>query len=316
MSKPTLILVLLPCPTLLGCGSAGERPPAAEPRPAAAAPKSDPRTPASAVRAPPSQKEVKARTLDELLLFYPSKYPEGDWKPGGLVFEDVWFRAADGTRLHGWFCPCRQARAALLFAHGNAGNLSQRSAFLRYLQNELRVTALIFDYRGYGRSEGVPTVAGILADARAARAVLARRAGMKESQVVLMGRSLGGAVVVQLASEVPPRALILESTFSSLREVASYHYPKLAWLVPADRLDSLAKLARYRGPLLHSHGDADRTIPYAQGLKLFGAASGPKQFVRIPGADHNAPRSAEYLQQLDRFIAGLPDGSGSSPAAR
>jgi fermentation-respiration switch protein FrsA (DUF1100 family) len=176
------------------------------------------------------------------------------------------------------------------------------------LQKELRVTSLIFDYRGYGRSEGVPTVEGVLQDARAARNLLARRAGVKESALVLMGRSLGGAVVVQLAAEKAPRALILESTFSSLREAASYHYPRLAWLVPAGKLDSVAKIGRYRGPLLQSHGDADRTIPYSQAVKLFRAATGPRQFVRIPGGDHNTPQSAEYYRQLERFIAGLPDG--------
>jgi fermentation-respiration switch protein FrsA (DUF1100 family) len=253
---------------------------------------------------PPEQPTVQ--TLDELLLFYPSKYPDGNWKPKGLNFEDAWFSGEDGVRLHGWYCACQNARAVLLYAHGNGGNLSYDGALMEYFQQRLHVTAFIFDYRGYGRSEGLPTVEGILKDARAARTFLARRTGVKEAEIVLMGRSLGGAVVTQLAAEARPRGLILESTFSSLQEVASYHYPRLAWLVPANKLDSVAQMARYQGPLLQSHGDADHTIPYAMGMKLFRAATGPKRFVRIPGGDHNDAPSVEYYRHLDRFIGGLP----------
>jgi fermentation-respiration switch protein FrsA (DUF1100 family) len=252
-----------------------------------------------------SPKEVKPQTLDELLLFYPSKYPDGDWKPKGLSFEDVSFKAEDGTRLHGWYCPCEKPRAIVLFAHGNAGNLSQRSGRMQYFQKQLRVTALIFDYRGYGRSEGVPTVEGILQDARAARTVLARRTAVPESQIVLMGRSLGGAVVVQLAAESPARALILESTFSSLKDLAGHHFPHLAWFVPTNKLDSLSQIKRYRGPLLQSHGDADDTVPYALGLRLFQAANDPKRLITIRGGDHNSPQSAEYYLQLNRFLDDL-----------
>jgi fermentation-respiration switch protein FrsA (DUF1100 family) len=243
-----------------------------------------------------------------LLLFYPTRYPDGDWKPNGLAFEDAWFRAEDGTRLHGWYCPCDKPRAIVLFAHGNAGNLSHRSSRMRYFQKELRVAVFIFDYRGYGRSAGVPTVEGILQDGRAARAWLARRAAVKASQIVLVGRSLGGAVVVQLAAESPARALVLESTFSSFKEVAAHHFPRLAWLVPDNKLNSAAQIMRYKGPLLQSHGDRDGTVPYALGLKLFHAASEPKWFVTIRGGDHNDPQSAEYYKQLDRFLDALPGG--------
>jgi fermentation-respiration switch protein FrsA (DUF1100 family) len=242
-----------------------------------------------------------------LLLFYPSKYPDGDWKPTGLNFEDVWFKAEDGTRLHGWYCPCDKPRAILLFAHGNAGNLSQRSGLMHYFQQRLRVTALIFDYRGYGRSEGVPTVEGVLQDARAARLFLAHRAEVPESRIVLMGRSLGGAVAVQLAAESPARGLILESTFSSFKEVAAHHFPRLAWLVPTSKLDSLSQIKRYKGPLLQSHGDADDTIPYSLGLKLFRAANEPKRWITIRGGDHNSPQSGEYYREVDRFVDELPE---------
>jgi fermentation-respiration switch protein FrsA (DUF1100 family) len=243
-----------------------------------------------------------ARSLDELLLFFPSKYPDGDWEPKGLSYEDVWFKAADGVKVHGWYCPCDSPRAVVLYAHGNAGNLSHRAAVMRLFQNQLRVSALIFDYRGYGRSEGVPTVEGILSDARAARTFLAGHARIEESDIVLIGNSLGGAVAVQLAAEKPPRALVLENAFSSLRDVAQHHYPALAWLVPAKKLNSAEQVVRYKGPLLQCHGDADRTIPFASGAKLFAAANEPKRFVRIPNGDHNDWLPVEYYRQLDALL--------------
>jgi fermentation-respiration switch protein FrsA (DUF1100 family) len=250
--------------------------------------------------------QPKGQSLDEALLFFPSKYPAGNWKPDGLKFEDAWFTAPDGPRLHGWYCPCDKPRAVLLFAHGNAGNLSHRAPWMRFFQKELGVTALIVDYRGYGRSGGTPTAEGVLQDARAARKYLAEKAKVDESQIVLMGESLGGAVVADLAGRDNARGLILQSTFSSLHDVAAEHYPKLAWLVPDDKLNSAARLAKYKGPLLQSHGDADRTIPFAVGEKLFAAAAGPKQFFRIAGADHNDSPPVEYLRKLDQFIADLP----------
>jgi fermentation-respiration switch protein FrsA (DUF1100 family) len=251
--------------------------------------------------------QPKGPTLDELLLFFPAKHPKGEWKPKGLRFEDAWFTAKDGTRVHGWYCPCEKPRAVLLLAHGNAGNLTYLSGLLQYFQNDLRVTTLAFDYRGYGRSDGVATVEGVLEDARAARSFLANRAGVKQAEIVLMGRSLGGAVVVQLAAENAPRGLVLESTFSSLGDVASHHYgAAAALLIPADRLNSAARIGRYKGPLLLSHGDADRTIPYSLGLKLFEAANQPKKLVTIRGGDHNDPQSAEYYAELDRIIGTLP----------
>jgi uncharacterized protein len=197
---------------------------------------------------PQSSKPKSAATLDELLLFYPSKYPEGNWKPQGLSYEDAWFDAEDGTRLHGWYCPCKNPRAFLLYAHGNAGNLSYLTPLLIYFQNELQVSTLVFDYRGYGHSESTPSVEGVIKDARAARSHLARLAEVQPGQIVLMGRSLGGAVVAQLAGETKPRGLILESTFSSFRDVADHHYPRLAWLVPESKLNTLAALSRYDGP--------------------------------------------------------------------
>ncbi|HTQ38882.1 MAG TPA: alpha/beta hydrolase [Pirellulales bacterium] len=251
--------------------------------------------------------------LEESLLYFPTKYPDGDWNPPGLVFEDAWFQAADGARLHGWFVPCDHPRAVALFAHGNAGNLSHRADLFIQL-HRLGIAVLAFDYRGYGRSSGVPTESGIIADGRAARTWLAQRAGIPESEIVLMGESLGGAVAVQLAAESPARGLVLENTFTSAPDVAAFHYP---WLpvkqLMRTRFDSAAAIGKYHGPLLQFHGDADTIVPFALGRKLFDAANQPKQWVVIPGSDHNDPRTPAFFQALDQFIANLPS---TEPKAR
>jgi uncharacterized protein len=246
--------------------------------------------------------EKKLPSIDELLLFFPSKFPNGDWNPKDLKFQDVYFAAEDKTKLHGWYCPADNPRAVVLVAHGNAGHVASRAPWLRYLQTSANVSVFMFDYRGYGRSEGTPTVEGAIQDATSARAKLCELASVKDSEMLLMGESLGGGVVIQLAAKSPPRGLILQSSFSSLRDVADVHYPKLAWLVPRSKLDSVTQVAAYRGPLLQSHGTADRTIPFSSGERLFRAANEPKQFITIENADHNNWLTEAYLKQLDRFI--------------
>ncbi len=246
--------------------------------------------------------EAKAPSIDELLLFFPSKFPDGDWNPSGLQFQDIFFAAEDGTKLHGWYCPANNSRAVVLVAHGNAGHVAARAPWLRYLQTRARVSVFMFDYRGYGRSEGTPTVEGAIQDATAARAKLCQLAAITDSEMLLMGESLGGAIVIQSAAKSPPRGLILQSTFSSLRDVADVHYPRLSWLVPQNKLDSVAQIGRFRGPLLQSHGTADRTIPFSSGERLFRAANEPKQFVAIENAGHNNWLTDAYLKTLDEFI--------------
>jgi uncharacterized protein len=245
--------------------------------------------------------------FEESLVFIPSVYPDGRWNPPSLKFEDAWFEAADGIKLHGWYVPHDQPRAVLLFAHGNAGNISHRSDVIELLANRLGVSVLAFDYRGYGRSAGKPTEKGVLADARAARRWLAERAAISEAQIVLMGESLGGGVMVDLAADNGARALVLESTFSSLPEVAAFHYPwvPVKWLMRT-QLNSVKKIRDYHGPLLQIHGDADTIIPLALAERLHAAANPPKQLVIIRGGDHNDPRTPEFVQALDRFLASLP----------
>ncbi|MBN2218639.1 MAG: alpha/beta hydrolase [Pirellulales bacterium] len=245
--------------------------------------------------------------LERSMIFFPSRYPSGEWNPSALTFEDAFFTAADGTRLHGWHAHRENPRAVILYCHGNAGNITHRAEILRILHGRVGASVLMFDYRGYGRSEGKPSEHGLLADARAARAWLAEREGIDPSDVVLMGRSLGGAVAVDLAAADGARGLVLESTFTSIPDMAAYHYPALPVRgLLRTRFDSLSKIANYHGPLLASHGDADTLVPMENGQKLFEAANQPKQFIRLGDRGHNEPLPMSYYDALGRFLDGLP----------
>jgi fermentation-respiration switch protein FrsA (DUF1100 family) len=241
------------------------------------------------------------------MIFQPLKYPAGNWDPKQLAYEDAWFTAKDGTKLHGWFVEHPEPRAVALFMHGNAGNITPLAESLYLLAERHRLSVMTFDYRGFGRSEGTPSERGILQDARAARSWLAERAGIPEQDVVLMGRSLGGAVAVDLAAKDGARGLVLASTFTSAPEVGKVHYPWVPTnLLMSYRFNSLGKIKDYKGPLLQSHGDADRAIPLEIGRRLFDAAPGAKRFILIPGADHNDPQSEEYREAFEEFIESLP----------
>lgn len=219
------------------------------------------------------------RTPDEFLALFPARFPSGNWQPAEAAFEDCWFLSADGLRLHGWLLRHPEPKGAVLYIHGNAGNVTHRAARAQMLSRRCAASIFLFDFRGYGRSEGTPTVAGLLRDARAARALLAEREGVAESQIVLLGESLGGAVAVELAAADGARGLILESTFSSLKEVASAHYP--SWLVDtvvADRLHSAKSIRNFHGPLLQVHGDRDRTIHWHSAKHCTPPPTNPKRW--------------------------------------
>ena len=239
--------------------------------------------------------------LEERMIFPAGNFAKDNWDPDFLDYEDVNFAADDGTQLHGWYVPHPNPRAYVLFAHGNAGNLSHRGRRLEYFhQQELAVFG--FDYRGYGNSQGKPNEQGIYQDARAARAWLANREQIPETEIVLLGTSLGGGVMVELAAD-GARGLILESTFDGLDDTAAHHY----WYMPVrvlmrNRFRSVDKIAQYQGPLLQSHGKLDEVIPYTNGQRLFAAANEPKHWVSIPDGTHNVRPSAEYDRAFSAFF--------------
>lgn len=224
--------------------------------------------------------------MQPAMVFLPSRElaaTPADW---GLEHEDVWLQTEDGVRIHGWYLPFPGARRVLLFFHGNAGNISHRQDSLEIF-HRLGLNVLILDYRGYGRSEGRPSETGLYRDARAAWDHLVEGRGVAPSDIVLFGRSLGGAVAAELASRVRPGALILESTFSSARDLVREIYPVLSWLIVRRfELDTVARMGSVSCPVLVLHSRDDEIIPFALGRRVYQAAPEPKAFHALRG-DHN-----------------------------
>jgi fermentation-respiration switch protein FrsA (DUF1100 family) len=254
--------------------------------------------------------------LENTLLYPAPKYPLGDWDGSDWPHEDVWLTSIDGTRLHGWYFEHPHPRAVLLYAHGNGEHVAFLGPYLDQLRDELQLSVFAFDYRGYGRSEGRPFEAGILEDGTAAQLWLAERTGRRPENIVLMGRSLGGGVAVDLAARHGARGLVVQNTFTSLPDAAGRLYP---WapvrLLMRNRYDSLTKIARYSGPVLSSHGTADTLVPYELGRKLFDAAPGPKEFFAIEGGGHNDPEPRAFYRAFDKWLDTLPPESSETAAA-
>jgi len=203
-----------------------------------------------------------------------------------LDYEDVTLRTEDGESLHGWFVPHPSAGATLLFCHGNAGNISHRLDTIR-LFHELGLNVLIFDYRGYGRSSGTTTEQGTYRDVDAAWNYLVGDRGIPPRSVVLFGRSLGAAVIADLAVRTRPGAVILESAFTSVPDMAARIYPWLPvrWLA-SYRYDNAEKIQDIAAPVLVIHSRDDEIIPFRQGKRLYTLANEPKQMLEMHGG-HN-----------------------------
>jgi fermentation-respiration switch protein FrsA (DUF1100 family) len=227
------------------------------------------------------------RPLMNALLYFPSRSIPQTPASAGLAFVDVAFTAEDGERLHGWWVPARASSIGhVLLCHGNAGNVGDRVPHLELL-SAAGLDVLAFDYRGYGRSSGRPSEHGTHLDARAAREALLSRRGVDVARVLYLGESLGGAVALALALELPPAGLILQSTFTSVREMARLHYPFVPAAVVPDAYPSLRLIRRLRAPLLVLHGARDDIVPLMHGEALVEAAPAPKRMHVFPEVGHN-----------------------------
>jgi uncharacterized protein len=242
------------------------------------------------------------------LLYFPSRKILRTPADAGLAFDELELATEDGKRLGAWWIAGREPSLGhLLFCHGNAGNIGDRVPHAALLA-AAGFDVLLFDYRGYGRSTGRPHEQGTYHDAHAALAALVGRPGVDRDRVFYLGESLGGAVALALAVERPPRGLILESTFTSIRQAARAHYPFIPRVLVPDAYPSLRQISRLTVPLLVLHGDRDDVVPLAHGQALFEAATEPKRIRVFPGLGHNdlvARAGHEYADEIVNWATSL-----------
>ena len=240
------------------------------------------------------------------IIYQPIKYPEGLWDTSNmpLPIQDVWFKAEDGVKLHGWYVPSEEAVATLLFFHGNAGNITHRLENI-FLLHHLKLNVFIFDYRGFGRSEGDPDEEDIFLDCQAAYDTALAQPGVSLPSLFIFGRSLGGPFASYTASKNPAAGLILESTFTNAVDMADRMLPILpGWMVSSE-LDTQGRVSKLSLPKLFIHGTRDNLIPFTMGRELYKAAAEPKEFYSIVGAGHNNTYSwggKKYFDKIKEFV--------------
>jgi fermentation-respiration switch protein FrsA (DUF1100 family) len=245
--------------------------------------------------------------LENKLLFHPIQASDEWLEPPSPRVQDVVLQSAAGDQIHAWWYPTAKwhpEQGAVLYCHGNAGNLSHRGEAIGRWQERLGQAVLIIDYPGYGWSSGKPSERGCYAAADAAYDWLTQTMKVPAESVILYGGSLGGAVAVDVASRRPHRAVVLVSTFTSIPDMAQKQYPWLParWLV-RNRFDNLEKISKCTKPIFVAHGTADSLIPFSQGERLFAAASEPKHFFPMQGYDHNHTPGPDFYVALRKFLA-------------
>jgi len=244
--------------------------------------------------------------LENRLIFHPTSDIARTPRDVGLEYQDLYFTTADNVRLNGWFIPHPLASATMIWFHGNAGNIGDRVDNIKILHEKIRISIFIFDYRGYGRSPGSSSEATTYLDGEAAMNFVRSQLQVESKNLLIFGRSLGAAVAAEMASRHDSRAVILESPFASIGEMAGLMLPvvPIGPLLSA-KFDVIAKVGKITAPLLVLHGDQDEIIPFEQGQRVFAAARQPKQFYPIKGANHNDTFIAGgngYYERLKSFI--------------
>ena len=229
------------------------------------------------------------RLFEKSFIYFPPRFPEG-FPPPELYprhVEDVWLTTLDKVRVNAWYLPNPASEKVLLWFHGNAENIGQGLEHLTFY-SRLALNVLAVDYRGYGKSEGSPDETGVYRDADAAYDYLIQDRHIQPKNIVVFGHSLGGAVAIDLASRRECGGLIVQSSFTSAKDMARrlFRIPLFEY-IPKSRFDSLAKIRRVRAPILIVHGTRDEVVPLSMGQRLFQAAPEPKFFFPVQDAGHN-----------------------------
>jgi fermentation-respiration switch protein FrsA (DUF1100 family) len=244
------------------------------------------------------------------MVFFPYRSMNETPSDWGLEYEDVFLKTSDNIQLHGWYIPHHNAKLTLLFLHGNAGNISHRGDSVKIF-HQLGLNVFIPDYRGYGRSGGKPSEKGLYKDAHSAWHYLLSARGVQRENIIIYGRSLGGAIATKLAADVQPAGLILESVFSSAKDMAKSILPGLSRLVFLRfNFDNENLIKRVHCPLLVMHSPDDEIIPFNLGQKVFLAANMPKKFIPLQGS-HNSgflQSQPDYEHNLEKFILTVESG--------
>ena len=257
---------------------------------------------------------------EKRFVFFPEPEVVNTPESVGLEYEDVFLKTSDGLTIHGWFLPAPgwagSNTQTWLWFHGNGGNVGTRVGQLELAQNLLGVHQFIFDYRGYGRSEGRPTERGTYLDARAALDYLKQRPGINPGRIVYFGHSLGAAIAVELAVAHPPFGMALIGPFSSIQDMAkvALPIPLAGWMVRG-HYNSLKRMPRVKTPLLVLHGELDEIVPHEQGMKLYQAANRPKRFVTLRGASHNNVQHVAS-EAMTSALVDFRDGLATGDVAR
>lgn len=258
-------------------------------------------------------------TLLERQFVYPIPPLErGNWEPHRFEYEDILFQSEDGTQLHGWFLPRAGAKRTILYCHPSEEQVADNGRLASALGRRLDAEVLVFDYRGYGKSDGKPYEQGVIADGRSAQRWLAERTGREVDDIVLIGRSIGGGVATALAVELGAKALILQNTFTRLTEAAALRVPwfPVAWFM-TNRFPSIRRITNYHGPLFVAHGAQDAVVPLRMGRRLVRASpSQHKVFFPIPGGQHDDPMPPDFYEDLLVFLDSVDDNTGSPRRGR
>ncbi len=233
-------------------------------------------------------------------MYYPRRELTSTPQDIGLNFKLIYFITDDNVRLSGWWVPSKKERGVVLFSHGNSGNISNRLASINIF-HEMNLSVFIYDYRGYGKSEGAPTEEGTYMDAKAAWDYLVKKRKIAKQKIIIFGRSLGGSIAAWLAQNHTPRILIIESSFTSLAEVSKLHYSCFPGeLVFGDCYSTGEYIKNIKSPVLIIHSTDDELTPFSQGKKLFELANKPKEFIILSGS-HNTG----FLESIKEYKAGL-----------